>query len=245
MGSISLQTPLVGQPNATEDPKVATDFTTLQTWANGNIDAINMSAALAQSATVNQSGQNVKGATNIAASQNTNSTTYTTLGTPDQVSVVMPSNGLFAIWYQATWQASAVGGGSIGAARAAIFIGGNQLRVPQSGAPFLQAAVSPNTVNSNAPLATFPLGLIGTNAAGYTGDVTTGQAIAAVDMLGTGTYVEFAGVAASLPVSILPAGLCFVQAAAGTYTVSVQFKTSSGTVTASNRKLWVQALSFA
>jgi hypothetical protein len=40
-------------------------------------------------------------------------------------------------------------------------------------------------------------------------------------------------------------GVVSMFAAAGTYTISVQFKALSGSVTASNRKLWVQALSFA
>lgn len=43
MGSISLSIPVSGQPNATEDVKVANNFTTLQTWANGNVDTNNIS----------------------------------------------------------------------------------------------------------------------------------------------------------------------------------------------------------
>ena len=39
-------------------------------------------------------------------------------------------------------------------------------------------------------------------------------------------------------------GFTFAFAAAGTYTVSVQFKASSGSVTASNRKLWVWTIGF-
>lgn len=46
MGSISLQTPTVGNPNSTEDPKIANDFTILQTLLNGNIDLTNLSTAL-------------------------------------------------------------------------------------------------------------------------------------------------------------------------------------------------------
>jgi hypothetical protein len=32
----------VGQPNSTEDPKIASDFATIQTWANGNVDDSNL-----------------------------------------------------------------------------------------------------------------------------------------------------------------------------------------------------------
>jgi hypothetical protein len=59
----------------------------------------------------------------------------------------------------------------------------------------------------------------------YTGDVTTGQ------LLGR-------NLAATLM------GLAVVFAAAGTYDVSIQFKSASGSVTAKERKLWVEAVSF-
>jgi hypothetical protein len=42
MGTISLQTPTVGQLNSTEDPKITSDFNTIQTWANGNVDDSNL-----------------------------------------------------------------------------------------------------------------------------------------------------------------------------------------------------------
>lgn len=46
MGLITLQTPIVGVANASEDPKIASDLTILQTLLNGNIDITNLSAAL-------------------------------------------------------------------------------------------------------------------------------------------------------------------------------------------------------
>src|SRR5438309_7960968 len=43
------------------------------------------------------------------------------LTTPDQVTgIVLPTNGLIAVWYQATWQTAA------GNAQAALFLGSNQ-----------------------------------------------------------------------------------------------------------------------
>lgn len=42
MGTISLQVPTVGQLNSTEDPKITSDFNTLQTVINGNIDDTNL-----------------------------------------------------------------------------------------------------------------------------------------------------------------------------------------------------------
>lgn len=46
MGIIALQTPVIGQPNTTEDPKIASNFGVLQTLLNGNLDASNISPAL-------------------------------------------------------------------------------------------------------------------------------------------------------------------------------------------------------
>lgn len=207
--------------NATADPELVNAFNNVLTWANGNIDAVNLTAAAAQSAAMNQSGQTVKGAVNIATSQNTSSTTFTTLATPDQVTgIVLPANGLISVWYQATWQESVST-----AARAAVFLGSNEVLGASANAPGttgVEASIG-GTVNKNVPLATMGTGLFSpSGSTGYTGDVTTGQ------------YVGTTGAP----------GVNYIFAAAGTYTVSVQFKCSSGTVTASNRKLWVQALSF-
>lgn len=43
MGTISLQIPVLSSPNSVEDPKIISDFTTLQTLVNGNIDQNNVS----------------------------------------------------------------------------------------------------------------------------------------------------------------------------------------------------------
>lgn len=219
MGTLSYTVPVAGTDlNSLADPELATALSTILTWANGNVDAINLSAVLAQSATVNQAGQTVKGATNISTSQSTSSTTYTTLATPDQVTgIVLPSNGLICVWYQATWQSSVNAAGS-----AAIFVGSNQLQAENTGAsPAAQSAVTSGTAN-NSPLFSAAPGLSGANVTGYTGDVTTGQAVGAANS----------------------GGPCYIFVSAGTYTISVQFKASSGSVTASNRKLWVEAKSF-
>jgi hypothetical protein len=42
MGTISLQIPQVGQPDTTEDVKIANDFTTIQTVINGNLNDANL-----------------------------------------------------------------------------------------------------------------------------------------------------------------------------------------------------------
>lgn len=226
MGQISIPIPVTGQPNSTEDVKIASALTTIETWANGNVDATNLTAGLAQSAIVNQVAQTVKGTSNIGASETRTNTAFGLMPTPDQVTgIVLPTNGLIAVWYQATWQSS------VGAAgQAAIFIGTNQLSVVNgsaSGSPVTQNASMGASAATNASLSTFWGGLTSAQpAGGYTGDVTTGQAVGAES---TGAIYG---------------GPCYVFAAAGTYAVSVQFKASSGSVTASSRKLWVMALSF-
>src|SRR4051812_37852587 len=46
MGLVTLDLPLVGQPNTTEDVKVRNNFQTLQNTINGNIDTPNLTPAL-------------------------------------------------------------------------------------------------------------------------------------------------------------------------------------------------------
>lgn len=188
-----------------------------------------------------------RGATNVSTSQSVSSTSYTTLGTPDQVTgLVLPTNGQIVVSYQATWQSSVSD-----AARAAIFIGANQLKVAYAGtgssSAVTQAAAMDDAGSANTPhiLSTSPFGLISpTTGQSYTGDVATGQAVALYGATGGPIFagLEFNG-SVERPVALL-AGACTIFAPAGTYTVSIQFKASSGSVTASNRHLWVEAKSF-
>jgi hypothetical protein len=163
-----------------------------------------------------------RGAAIIATQQARTDTAYGTLATPDSVTVALPSNGLIVIAYQATWFESVAG-----AARAAVFIGANQLQTAGSSitSPVVQETSTGRTVAVAAtPLSscTFGLRSEGDPASGvaYGGDVTTGQVV------GNGG----AG---------LGYGALHVFAAPGTYAVSVQYKASSGSVTALTRKLWV------
>lgn len=238
MGTIALSIPQVGQPNATEAPKIAADLTTLQTVINGNVDTANLTAAVSASAGVNATAT-VKGVTVNAGPGTRTNVAYGALNdAADQVTgIVLPANALLVVRYQATWQESVSG-----AARAAIFIGANQQKVALGTAPVTIAAAT----NSGAPavpfpLATNPYGLASSNgsSAVYSGDVTTGQA---VGITGGLAHDESGSIVAPL----ISAGPCEIFGLpAGTYTVSVQFKASSGGVTAFNRRLWVQALSFA
>jgi hypothetical protein len=124
------------------------------------------------------------------------------------------------VWYQATWQQSVAS-----ASLASIFLNGNQLLQAGQGSPQVQEVGRGTDVALNAQLASSQLGLINGGTISGTGpDATTGQLVG---------------------IRAIGGGPCYVFAAAGTYTVSVQFKSSSGSVTASNRKLWVRAYDFA
>lgn len=156
----------------------------------------------------------------INTEESRTNTAFGTMATADEIkSVVLPENGLMLIGYSANFKPSSLGV----VAGAAIFLGSNQLK-SSGGTPTAQEASSNGTALSK--IVTFSGGLGHMSPLEASGaDVTTGQA------LGPKT-----------PDGDLPGGFCPVFAAAGTYNVSVQFKASSGSVTAKERKLWVATL---
>lgn len=173
----------------------------------------------------------------FAATENhTTSASYVSLG--DEIAnVVVPEPGLINLWYQATWQETVPD-----AARATIFIGSNQLKVAMFGveAPMTTAATTNGAVaNQNTPLVSCSLGLVAANNAPYTGDVTTGQVVGMAGL--NAPSIELAG-SVTTP-GAFATGPCSIFALPGTYTVGVQFKTSSGQVSVLNRQLYVQVLS--
>jgi hypothetical protein len=147
---------------------------------------------------------------------------------PDQVSgLVVPADGIVLVSFQAYWSESVDA-----AARAAIFIGSNQLKVSQVGtaATAVQEAANSGAANIAQPIASTWFGLSsGGNTAlatGHATPATTGTAVAIHNAGGTDQSTAFAG--GLLVIEDLPAG---------TYDISVQWKASSGTVSALNRKL--------
>lgn len=245
MGQISLSLPQVGGTNASQEPLIPGDFSTIQTVINGNLDATNISAGLAQSATVNQAGQPVKGVTvNAGAGTRTNAAYGALNDAVDQVTgIVLPSNGLIAVWYQALWSASGATG-----PRAAIFVGSNQLKgqVTTAATGNAVSTLAAVGLSNSVPLVSGgSYGIVSTANNGATAaDVTTGQTVGIAGDSSLVGQVELGGVLES---SVFPTwgAPTYIFAAAGTYTISVQFKAATGTVTASARRLWVQAFSFA
>jgi hypothetical protein len=161
------------------------------------------------------------GASLIATEQETASTSYTTLPTADEVTLILPEKGLIAIALQATWQSSATG-------RGALFLNENELlRATQNNSPESASYAAPSEAKANkwASLYTTPFGLATTEPAGtgYTGDVTTGQIIG-----GQGGEYHNSG------------GPVYVFAAAGTYKISLRVKAegASAKLKVKNRRLY-------
>jgi hypothetical protein len=164
-----------------------------------------------------------RGKVNTPTAESTSSTSYTLLTTPDRVqSVVLPTDGLIVVAYQALWQNTVANN-----ARAAIFIGANQLKqaVGISGGPSVAESAGPPEVSADGVLSSnISNGLASVGGAGNAVETTTGQLVGASGVAG---------------------GPCFIFAAAGTYDVSVQFKNNAaGTLTVSKRHLWVWTIGF-
>lgn len=212
-------------------------LTDLQTFLNSRtLNADNLPVSLLQQIGANDSsGQKARGKFVQPAAGTRANVAYGALSNgPDEVAgLVVPADSVVQVRYVASWQESIETG-----ARAAIFIGSNQLKLGanNTGAPFVQEAEVPTNANVASLLTTGPGGLFGAtgaSAVAYTGHVTTGQALAngsffaANGMNGLGGVCEIFG---------LPAG---------TYTISVQYKHSGGgTVTASGRSLWAEVRAY-
>jgi hypothetical protein len=209
--------------NALTDENVATAGFSSAAFS----DALAVLLGLTKSTTVRR-GKSV-----IATEESRTNTAYGLLSTPDRVSgVTLPTDGLLFIAFQGMWKESV---GS--AARAAIFLGSNQLQYANdrtNAAPVVSETALIGTANTYKPISSYPGGVYGVSgdATAYTGDVTTGQVVGvAINSGWTGNNATSA-----------TGGICVVRAAAGSYDVSVQFKASSGSVTAKNRSLhvWTQ-----
>lgn len=167
-------------------------------------------------------GSNVRrGKSIISTSESRTNVAYGLLATPDQVqNVILPTDGLIVVSYQAIWQNSVSNAG-----RAAIFLGANQLKAAlTTGAPTIMESAGVAEIADDGILHSDCFGLRSASGVGASTDVTTGQIIGST--------------------SSSSSGPCYIFAAAGTYTVSVQFKSPSGSVTVKNRKLWVWTMGF-
>lgn len=199
---------------------------------------------------------NNAGSSIIPTSQSVTSTGLALLGTPDEVSgLVLPSDGLIEVLYQATWQESVAG-----AAQASICLNGIPIDISATGAgagnalgPMVQSAFTGATsiAGTNYSLSSFAGGLMSvgdnnSNANQYVGDSATGQVIGG-DAYSTYADVNYlTGGNRAHSFANVPAvgGPCYIFAPAGQYNVTVEFKSSSGSVTVSNRRLYAKVLSY-
>lgn len=207
------------------------------TQVNGNLEAANLASGAVTSAktdstTINtpaglsDSGATRRGKSIISTEETTTSAAFTTLTTPDRVqNVVLPTDGLIFVAYQALWK-----GSGVQSSLAAIFLGANQLK---------------QAINNSAPQSTFGIASSGfTNYAPVFTDVnsTTSSLLGSFSQttnssnVTTGQVLGDAGLSLGAPLTIF--------AAAGTYTISVQFSTSAGTLSVKDRRLWVWTMGF-
>jgi hypothetical protein len=169
-----------------------------------------------------------RGKSIITTEETRTNTAYGLLTTPDRVSgIVLPEDGLIAVGYKAQWKSSVQGAGA-----AAIFVGSTQLGVPGN-APGVSTEIT--TQHSFADLYGH---LFSTAGWGLEAFPATADDPTTPTLLGGRTEQ-------GLDNSFKAGGVAYIFAAAGTYDVSVQFKASSGSVTAKNRKLWVWTEAFA
>jgi hypothetical protein len=148
----------------------------------------------------------------IAKEEMRESATFGTLPTADLIKeVVVGKHGLVRVGYSARFKSSVSSAG-----RAAIFLGANQIK---------EYTTEPKVVSASTVGTTFRhlsssfRGLVTSTSGEATGaDVTTGQLLTAN----------------------LEGGMAELWLAEGTYEISVQYKATSGNVTAKERRLWCE-----
>lgn len=230
------------------------------TVVSANITDRRSQAAVGMSTNVSVLGSG--GFSVIPTAESRSAVGYGTLTTPDQVpNVVVRAGDILCLTFEAQWQESVSGAG-----RAAIFIGANQLKSrsqSQGALPVTNAAMSANgssLASIYQMLFSSPIGLL--SGAHWTGDagdqdsVSTGQTLGNAYELPTdahdrvwaemgGAAKSFQNISSGAYGSYIGSTLCLINVAAGTYTISVQYKASSGSVTAKNRRLnaWTRRFS--
>lgn len=181
---------------------------------------------------INTDGVIRRGKSIIATEESRSNTAYGLLTTPDRVqNVALPTDGFICIVYRAEWKDSSASG----ACGAAIFLGSNQLKMRYGSAftPTIQVQEAQHAVPSNF------FTWLSTSAIGLTSYSAPVSLNAPADP-GTGLLIgqQNSGLTGQ-------GGCMFVEAAAGTYDVSVQFRAgAAGSVTVKNRKLWVWTMGF-
>jgi hypothetical protein len=214
------------------------NYVAIRDKISGNINTDNIAAnqitpdlleaALAVRLGVSQAGVVRRGSSVIATEEQRTSTSFGLHPTPDRVqNVVLATTGLIYVSFIAEVKCTVADVTS-----ASIFIGANQIKAASTAAApavvGIATGAGPQVKTVYNALTAHPVfGLVsGNSGTAYTGNVTTGQSAALFSAAGDGGawWVGFA--------------------AAGTYDVSIQTKSSSGIVFLKNRTLLVKTESY-
>lgn len=195
---------------------------------------------------LNATGQVRRGKSIVATTETlVTPVAYAFAATPDRVqNVILPTDGIIRVRYQATWQESVAA-----AARAAIFLGATQLQAAKGDAAgasaigVCEAGTGAAGAGNDVPLSSCPVGLVSGRGGPYSGDVTTGQ-IFGLAQASSASILTVGGLSCAPAAPFGHGGHVDIWAAAGTYDVGVKFKASSGNVTVKNRRLMVEVVSF-
>lgn len=185
-----------------------------------------LQTVVAETLGLSQPGVVRRGKSIIPTEETRSGTSFNTLTTPDRVlDVELPVDGLLLVSYYALWKNSVANAGA-----AALFVDGGVVQWGVEGGGFLSQAPGNSTANVYVPLVVGADGIAGAvGASAYPSDPGTGLYKAATGGVGG---ANFGG------------GFALVMAGAGQHDISVQFKASSGSVSAKERKLHVVALGF-
>jgi hypothetical protein len=199
---------------------LAAGAVTANAMAAASVGPQNLTAALAQDLGINSGSVVGRGVTNVAAAQTTSGTSFGFLSTHDEVTgITLATNGLIKINYLAQVKVSA------GTGQAGLFIN------PGSGYVALNYPSSNNTFNQVSGSFT---------ATHISPIVTNGNTLTTIASGSSDSTFVTTGMA--LPTA---GGSIIVMAAAGTYSIGVQYLNSAGTTTAQNRTLWIETTNFA
>jgi hypothetical protein len=189
--------------------------------------------AIAAAAGISTSGARRRGKSIVPAAETRTNSAYGSMPTPDVVrGIEVPSDGLLFIAYRAQWRETVAG-----AARAAIFVGSSQLQnlLESSG----YSAQEGRTNNSSANL----WGLLVSHGVGLNGNAISSPTPLAIPTTGASLGIDQGPLGASTS-RVYGGGVIAVEVAAGRYDVGVQFRATSGSVTAQDRALRVWSNGF-
>lgn len=239
----SIVLPKLNQAGANEWADVEDNDVAVRDVVNGKLDNGNLSGAAGITrANLAAEAKPLRWYTPkvIATEESRTNIAYGTLTTADEIKeVVLPENSLLLVWYEAIWKESVAG-----AARAALFLGANQLKYTDNTVQearsykftsFTDTTSSEKEASAGTfyPLATHGAGLASSfqaNPAPPGTGYIVGPSKPLITNAGSSSEPHAVG------------GLLTVTGVTATLNISVQFKASSGSVTAKTRKLWVAVL---